>query len=197
MRTFVAVTALALSLFATPSSAQSTLDGLPRVAQWTDFENQAGELPVNIWGACASQNADRVGIRVDFNNGLTGFATYSGTAGRWNVSTFPGIDPDSAGGFLASCTGLHFLFDNKNVDLPMAWESCSNAFSSNFDLDADEDNGSNFRASTTGWVSATFQTYCGTFTPPAAVPATSPLLAILLGAGIAALGASALRRRAG
>ena len=187
---------VALVLGAGMAWAQSDLDGMPRVAQWTDFENQAGELPVNIWGSCASQNVDRVGIRVDFQNGTTAFATYSGVAGKWNVNTFsPEINPDTSGGFLGSCTGLHFLFDDKNVDLPMAWDNCSNAFSGNFDLDVSENFGSNWRADSGGWVSVAFQTYCGGQPVAAAVPAQSSwsMLAAVLALSLA--GAFVLMRR--
>ena len=176
--------------------AQATLDGMPRVAQWTDFENQAGELPVNIWGSCAQQNVDRVGIRVDFNNGVSAFASYSGASGNWNVNTFtPGLDPDTSGGFLASCTGVHFLYDNKNTDLPMAWESCSNAFSGNFDLDAGESSGSNWRADSGGWVSVNFQTYCGTQGVSVPVPAQSFWSQGAAALALALTGAFVLMRR--
>ncbi len=83
----IVVVSLLLSLLGTGGArAQATLDGLPLVAQWTDFENQAGELPVNIWGQCAARRANRIGIRVDFpgGNGTPAFATYSGVADHWN-----------------------------------------------------------------------------------------------------------------
>lgn len=175
--------------------AQTSLDGMPRVAQWTDLENGAGELPVNIWPACASQRANRIGIRVAFSNGTNAFAVYSGVGKLWNTSDFSPILPSSGSGFLATCD-LHFLFDDKNVDLPMAFQSCSMAFASNFDLDRNEDFGSNFRADTAGWVQADFQTYCGDPLPPASVPTAGFWTLLAAGLSLALLGGLALRRRA-
>ena len=128
-------------------------------ASWTDFENQSDELPAAPFGDCATQGKDRVGIEVLFDDGTAASAVYSGVSALWNT-TFAGLAPESATGFLASCTGLHFLFANGS-NLPMAWESCVMSFASNFDLDYIEANGSHFRAEETGWVSAQFTTYCG------------------------------------
>ena len=191
------VLGLLLAAFGGLVFAQSTLDGMPRVAQWTDLESQAGDLPVNVWGACAVQRANRVGIRVDFNSGETGFATYDGVAAFWNTADFGPVPAATSGGFFATCGGLHFLFDNKNVDLPMAWEGCSNGVSPNFDLDANEDIGSNFRAAVPAWVSANFQTYCGDLLGAAAVPAVTPAWFVAAALALSILGALALRRRAG
>jgi hypothetical protein len=176
--------------------AQLTLDGLPRVDQWTDFENQAGELPVSPWGSCSAQQADRVGIKVDFQDGTSGFATYSGVASLWNTGDFPDILPDTVGGFFVGCNGIHFLFNN-GTSLPLAWDGCSMAFSGNFDLDYIEAFGSNFRATTTGWVQADFQTYCGNGSAgPSAipVPTLTQWSVVGLGALLAILSIVAVRR---
>jgi hypothetical protein len=154
---FVALAALCTSLSAT---SQTTLDGLDRVAEWTDLESTSNEMPAQVWGNCDATSANRVGIKVEFENGTSGTATYSGVSGLWNTSNFTGINPDSAAGVFASCVGLHFL-NNNNGALPMAWEDCDMPIASNFDLDYVEANGSQFRATTTGWVSARIQTYCG------------------------------------
>lgn len=133
---------------------------LTLAATWTDFENQSDELPAAPWGDCATQGADRIRIEVAFDGGTTASATYSGVSGLWNTGGFAGLEPDEAAGFFADCDGLHYLYANAE-SLPMAWEACSMAFASNFDLDYDESNGSHFRATETGWVSAEFTTYCG------------------------------------
>lgn len=155
---------LMVVLVATFTSAtamsQATLDGMSRVADWTDLENTSNELPSQIWGTCDATSEDRVGISVEFDNGTSGVSTYSGVSGVWNTTDFSGIDPDTSTGLFAACTGLHFLVNN-NSTLPMAWEDCSMPFAGNFDLDYNEANGSHFRASTPGWVSARIQTYCG------------------------------------
>jgi len=174
-------------LGARPASAQLTFDGMPRVNQWTDFENQSDELPLNPWGTCDTTNEDRIGIRVDFQDGTSGEATYSGVSGLWNTS-FPDIAADTSAGFFTGCGGIHFLF-NDGTSLPLAWNGCSMIYSGNFDLDYAESNGSHFRASTTGWVEATFQTYCG-----AAVPTMQEWTALML-AGLLALMAATLLRR--
>jgi hypothetical protein len=165
----LAATCCAVALAANMAHAQTTLDGLPRVAQWTDFENQTGEMPAKIWGSCDVDKADRVGIRVDFQNGISGYAVYPGVAELWNTLNFSPILPDLSGGFLASCFGIHFLYNNA-TSLPLAWNGCVMAFSTNFDLDYNDQNGSQFRADTPGWVQATFQTYCGGAAPQAPTP---------------------------
>jgi len=194
MRLIVAA-AFALSSVVSPVAAQPTLDGMQRIAQWTDLESGAGELPINVWGICSSQRANRVGIRVDFQDGTSGFATYSGVANFWNRGDFGPVGSTTAGGFFSTCGGLHFLFDNKFVSLPMAWDGCSMAYSGNFDLDAAEDFGSNFRASTSGWVSAAFQTYCSDFQGSVGIPATTPWWQAVAVLALMLLGAIALRAR--
>lgn len=172
---------LLLAFTPVAAMAQTTLDGMGRVADWTDQEATADDMPNQIWGTCDATSANRVGIKVEFNNGTSGTATYSGVSGVWNTSAFPGINPDSATGVFASCVGLHFL-NNNNSTLPMAWEDCDMPFASNFDLDYNEQNGSEFRATTTGWVSAHIQTYCGAgdAAPPAAAVPTMSIYALAL-----------------
>jgi hypothetical protein len=134
--------------------------GLALAATWTDFENDSDEMPAAPWGDCATQGKDRIQIDIAFDDGTTGSATYSGVSALWNTGKFTGLEPDEASGFLADCHGMHFLYAD-GTSLPMAWEDCSMAYSSNFDLDYNEENGSHFRATETGWVSAQFTTYCG------------------------------------
>lgn len=182
-----------------PLSAQSTLDGMERVADWTDLETSSGDMPAVVWGDCDERRADRIGIRVDFDDGTSATAIYSNVADKWNTSHdvsegFPGLIVGPATGFLASCPKLHFLF-NDGMELPMAWDDCSMAFSSNFDLDYSEDFGSNFRASQSGWISARFQTYCGdALATTTGAPAMSSvgLLAVVLALGV--VGMRSMRR---
>lgn len=178
-------------------SAQTTFDGMSRVADWTDLEGTSNEIPAQVWGTCDADTEDRIGMRVDYDNGLSGTISFSGVSGIWNTSagTF-GITPDVATGFFASCTDFHFLFNNGST-LPIAWNSCSNAFSNNFDLDYSESFGSHFRASTSGWVSARFQTYCGSGAAAPAEPAEIPTLPLsgLILTILALAGLSARRLR--
>lgn len=171
------------------ASAGPIYDGMARVADWTDLEITSNEMPSSIWGSCDTDLEDRVGIVVTFDDGTTGSATYSGVSGVWN-SSFTGINADVSTGFLASCTGLHFLHNN-NSTLPMAWISCNMPFASNFDLDYNESNGSHFRANTAGWVSARIETYCGAAQPVAAtaVPTLSQwsLITMMILLGIAGI----------
>lgn len=172
--------------------AQATFQGMNRVADWTDLETTSNEMPTQIWGTCDATTEDRIGIVVEFSDGTSGSAVYSGVSGLWNTNDFPGIGADSATGFLASCTGMHFLH-NSDVTLPLAWEGCSMPFASNFDLDYNESLGSHFRATTAGWVSARFQTYCGAVAAP--VPAIPVYGLVLLGFLLALSAAIALTRR--
>jgi len=155
------------------------------------------KMPTQIWGTCDATAEDRIGIVVEFSDGTSGSAVYSGVSGLWNTSAFPGINADSATGFLASCTGMHFLH-NSAITLPLAWESCSMPFASNFDLNYNESLGSHFRATTAGWVSARFQTYCGAVAAPvpaAPVPAMPVYGLVLLGALLTLAAVIALTRR--
>jgi len=172
--------------------AQSTFQGMDRVADWTDLETTSNEMPTQIWGTCDATAEDRIGIVVEFSDGTSGSAVYSGVSGLWNTNDFPGINADSATGFLASCTGMHFLH-NSSITLPLAWESCSMPFASNFDLDYSESLGSHFRATTAGWVSARFQTYCGGVATP--VPAMPVYGLVLLGALLTLAAVTVLTRR--
>lgn len=161
-----------------------TLEGMNLSTSWVDLESTAGELPVSPFGTSDIDGADRIGIYVEFDNGLTGSATYSGVSGVWNTSNFAGISADTATGFFTSAGDLHFLH-NQGASLPLAWVGFSMAYSNNFDLDFNENNGSNFRASTTGWTSATFATYSSTAIP-------EPSSALLFGLGALAI---AVRRK--
>lgn len=193
-----ATSLLMLGLLANGAWAQDTLEGLPKVAEWTDLETTAGELPDMIWGNCDTIGADAAGIIVEFDDGSTGSAVYYNLADKWNTdydtnSGFPGLVVGPLTGILSECTDLHFLYNN-NSTLPMAWNACSVPAASNFDLDYGEQNGSNFRASTTGWVSATFQTYCGEPTLQSVPLMTDRgiTIAVLL---LAMIGFVAIRRR--
>ena len=185
--------ALLMAGGASAAHGQSTLNGLGKVAEWTDFENQSNEMPAQVWGGCDLTLEDRVGIRVLFQDGTYGEATYSGLASHWNSGKFTPIPPDTSAGFLTDCgTGMHYLY-NDGIELPLAWDNCSMVYSNNFDLDYDEQNGSHFRASTTGWVEATFQTYCAAGSP-LEVPAASPGALLVLALALALLGSFSLRR---
>jgi len=46
--------------------AQEFFDGMPRVAYWTDYEDQPNEMPAKVWGNCDVEQSDHVGIIVDF-----------------------------------------------------------------------------------------------------------------------------------
>jgi len=184
--------------FAVPAQAVPvSLEGLGLIKQWTDLENQAGDMPDMIWGTSDTDSADRIGIYVEFENGLTGSATYDGVAGLWNSSNFAGVAADTATGFFTSAGGLHFLF-NSNATLnfpealPMAWTGFVMDFSNNFDLDYHESVGSNFRASVQGWVAATIATYSSSYRVND-VPEPAPLA--LLGLGLLAFGVTRMRRR--
>jgi hypothetical protein len=154
---------------------------------WTDYESQSGDMPGYIWGNSDTESADKIGLRVEFAGGLSGTVVYSGVSSLWNTPNFTGLGYESATGFFTDAVGLHYLYNvAKGGTLPIAWSSFSMPFSGNFDLDYSESNGSNFRASTTGWQSATFTTYSST----AAIP--EPATAMILGLGGAVI---ALYRR--
>jgi len=171
-------------------AAPITLEGMGIVNQWTDFENQVGELPADVWGTSDATAEDRVGIHVEFVNGLVGSATYSGVSGLWNT-IFAGITADTTTGFFNTVTNLHFLFNN-GVTLPMAWTpNWGMAFSSNFDLDYTNSFGSHFRANVAGWQSAVFTTYSSAVS--ASVPEPGTLA--LLGIGLAGMGLARRRKK--
>lgn len=139
-------------------AAPTTLDGLGIVGQWTDFEASANDMLSNPWGTSDTDNADRVGIFVEYANGLTGSASYSGAAGLWNQCCTTISGPDTFSGFFTSNAILHGL-NNTGAGLPMAWTILNNAFSGNFDLDYNESNGSEWRASSGGWESVEITLY--------------------------------------
>ena len=155
------------------------------ITTWTDLESGSGEMPASIFGQSHIEGADRIGLYVEFENGLSGSVTYSGVAGLWN-SIFTGITAESATGFFTNAVGLHMLY-NVGTTLPMAWEDFSMPFSGNFDLDYNNALGSHFRANVAGWGSATFATYSST------APVPEPSGALLAGLGV--LGLVARRRR--
>lgn len=179
-----------------------SLEGLGLIKQWTDFENQAGEMPGFVWGNSDTLLADSIGIYVEFADGTNGSLTYSGVAGAWNTSNTgifanPGLAFDTATGFFSTGTGgLHFLYNSAPTTgfpqaLPMAWLGNTIPYSSNFDLDYNETNGSNFRASTTGWGFAMIATYSSAF--PTSVPEPGTLA--LLGIGLAGMGLARRRKK--
>jgi Ca2+-binding RTX toxin-like protein len=134
-----------------------TLGGMAMIAEWTDYENQTGELPALPWGTSDLDGANRIGLSVTFANGLTGTVIYDNVAGLWN-SYFTGIDAEVATGFFTGAEGMHFLFADGS-SLPIAWEDFVMPFSGNFDLDYSDQLGSHFRASEAGWTSAVFRTF--------------------------------------
>ena len=155
-------------------SSPSSLQNLGQVSTWLDTETATGEMPTYPWGTCNSDGATKVGIHVRFQDGTESEATYEGVP-SWNTNSI-NLSPTHSTGFLSSCVGLHFLYNN-GATLPMAWSSCSFTYSNNFDLDFSEYQNSNFRASTSGWGAARFALYCDTVaagtttTTPAPTPA--------------------------
>ena len=138
----LALTLLGGALGSGPAiAAPASLGGMGVVGQWTDFESGSGEMPAQPWGNSQAANADRVGIYVEYANGLTGSATYSGLTNLWggccNIGGGIGITPDTATGFFVGAgtyyARLHGI-DNQGFILPMAWTDLQNQFTSNFDL---------------------------------------------------------------
>lgn len=188
-----AIVASTLSIGSTVAiSAPVTLEGMGIVGQWTDFENQAGDLPAMPWGNSDTLGADRIGLHVEFAGGLTGTVTYSGVSSLWNSQFVgSGLPADTATGFFTTAERIHFLV-NTGVNFPIAWTGFVMLFSNNFDLDYSESNGSNFRASTSGWESAIFTHYSSAGAVSAVpVPAALPLF----GTGLAVLGFIGWRRK--
>lgn len=176
----------------TASAAPIILDGLGIVGQWTDYENSANDMPLTPWGTSDTDGADRVGIYVEYANGLTGSASYSGASALWNQCCTNIGAPDTFSGFFTSSAVLHGL-SNTGFGLPMAWTSLSNAFTGNFDLDYSEANGSEWRARTGGWESVEITLYS---TSGRSEEVPTPAALGFLGFGLAGLGFARRRRAA-
>ncbi len=161
---------VACLIFINPVHAEppDVLEGMKKIKQWTDYENKFNEMPSYIWGN--HDGADRVGIYVEFHNGLTGSVTYNNLVkiDIWNRrhGTKMVYPTTSTGFFVHNHTRpLHIL---RNIPtsckgeafcLPMAWANITMPFSANFDLDYQDSNGSHFRAERKGWISVTITTY--------------------------------------
>lgn len=148
-------------------AAPVTLGGMGIVGQWIDTPNGTAELPANPWGTSDIQHANRVGIYVEYSNGLTGSATYSGVANAWggccSLNGIGSIAPDTATGFFvgnaAAGYGVLHGLDNQGFILPMAWEDLSNQFTSNFDISYENFNNSTFRSDVADWGSVQITLY--------------------------------------
>ena len=147
---------------------------------------------VNPWGTSDTDNADRVGIYVEYANGLTGSASYSGAAGLWNQCCTTINGPDTFSGFFTSNAILHGL-NNTGAGLPMAWTSLTNAFTNNFDLDYSESFGSEWRANTSGWQSVEITLYS---TSGEIAEVAEPVTIGILGLGLAGIGFTRRKRAA-
>lgn len=180
---------LASVSFSPAFAAPILLDGLAMVGQWTDYENSANDMPLDPWGTSDTDSADRVGIFVEYANGLTGSASYSGAAGLWNQCCTTIGAPDTFSGFFTSSAVLHGL-NNTGSGLPMAWTILNNAFTGNFDLDYSESFGSEWRASSAGWGSVEITLYS---TSGRSDNVPEPSILMILGLGLAGLGLAGRR----
>jgi hypothetical protein len=186
---------LACGLSGLAHAVPASLEGMGLLTQWVDSERTSNDMPDFIWGNSDTVSANRVGIYVEFANGQTGSATYSGVAGLWNTGNFGPIGPDTFTGFFSAAGGLHFLFNTARTNvypqaLPMAWDGFVSPFSNNFDLEYNDPfNGllSNFRASEAGWDFVTV----GVYSSAAQVPEPESLALF----GLAVLGLVATRRK--
>lgn len=176
----------------------ASLEGLGLVSQWTDYENASGEMPANPWGNSNILLADKVGIYVQYANGLTGSATYSGVANAWggccDLNGIGQLAPTTATGFFVGTgnyANLHGL-DNNGFILPMAWTDLTNQFTDNFDLSFENFGNSTWRASQSGWEFVDIALYSSAV---AVNNVPEPTSLALLGLGIASL--ASLRRRKG
>jgi hypothetical protein len=146
-------------------------------------------MPEMVWANSDAMLADKIGIHVEFIGGVVGTAVYSGVAGLWNTNGFSKA-ADSVTGFFASAGDLHCLYNSAPTfafpeALPMAWLSLAKPWSNNFDLDYNEQNNSNFRASLAGWEEGTFTLYSSS-AAAVPLPAAAPMLLAGLG-GLLAL----------
>lgn len=178
-------------------AAPLTLDGLALEKSWIDTENVSGDMPVgaDLWGLSETQQADRVGIWVRYENGLTSWATYSGIdPGEWGTCCGVVATEVTASGWLAGA-GLHGVGRD---DLPMAWESAANPWTDNFDLDYDSPFDSDWRASLPGWGSVEIALYSNVGEPVAGsevpVPTLGTFSLILLMLLMTGLGWAFVRR---
>jgi len=152
------------------AEAPANLEGMTIVKQWTDYEDKLNEMPDFIWGN--HEGADRIGLYVEFANGVKGSVTYRNLkkSDIWEKgATSTPIEPDTRTGIFADdrSSPLHYL---RNIpaslvkkepgnSLPMAWITLWTPFTHNFDLDYLNSNGSQFRARVPGWGYVTITTY--------------------------------------
>ena len=184
--TFLALLAVLLSPMAA-NAVPITLEGMGLVNQWRDSEDTLDDIPLDPWGDSDDLFADSVGIYVEFADGQSGSATYSGiVAADWNQCCADIAGPDTITGFFTSAR-LHGL---NHVLLPMAWDQLVTPYSNNFDLDYTNQNGGNFRASETGWAYVDIALYSSV----ASVPEPGTLA--LLGIGLFGMGLARRRRKA-
>lgn len=183
MVTGTAATALPLSF-----------DGMNQIKEWRDNEDQTDEMPGNVWGNSDSQGVDRIGIYVEFANGVTGGISFDGVAPYWNShdenTPFAGVTVRQAFGFFADYdeAGLHYLYNEAaGGKLPIAWRfNPTTPFGRNVELDyRDNVRGSEFRV-TSSFDYVDIATYAGT--TPVPLPGTGLML-------LGGLGALAARRR--